>query len=457
MKQLKTIFLFMFTLILLFNMTTMSSYAISAPPEITAPSGVLIDAATGDVLYEKNAREIMYPASTTKIMTALLTLENADLDDLVVIDKDTPFTDGSRLYVIEGEIFTVEQLLYAIMVESANDAAIALAKHISGTVEDFSKLMNKRAKELGAKNTNFINPTGLPNEKHVSTAYDLAMITRHAMTIPKFAKLAKTVRYQIPPTNKQEETRYFKTSNRFLWGEGGRNKILYRGNWINIKYDLIEGIKTGYTLLAQQCLVASASKGQHRVISVVLKAEGANIYTDSRTLIDYGLEEFKYIKLVDNSKPITTAEVNGGIIKEVNLIPSNELYKAFPKDQLIGTIHSEIVIHNDINAPIEKYEVLGKVLYKMDTKIIGEVDLIADTSVPSEDSLSMLYLFNEPSSSRILNISTLAVSIFMAWRTFVTLKRIKKKKNRKYYGQKIERHSTRKLNFYKMTQIYKKR
>ena len=160
MKQLKTIFLFMFTLILLFNMTTMSSYAISAPPEITAPSGVLIDAATGDVLYEKNAREIMYPASTTKIMTALLTLENADLDDLVVIDKDTPFTDGSRLYVIEGEIFTVEQLLYAIMVESANDAAIALAKHISGTVEDFSKLMNKRAKELGAKNTNFINQIG---------------------------------------------------------------------------------------------------------------------------------------------------------------------------------------------------------------------------------------------------------------------------------------------------------
>ena len=457
MKQIKSNYLIGFVLIVWFNMMMVFPLANSISPEITAPSGVLMDAATGEVLYDKNAHDIMYPASTTKIMTALLTLENTAMTDRVVIDKDTPFTEGNRIYAIEGEIFTIEQLLYALMIESANDAAVALAKHISGSVADFAELMNNRAKELGALNTNFVNPNGLPHEKHVSTAYDLAMIARHAMTIPEFAEIVKTVRYQIPPTNMQEETRYFKSSNRFLWGEGGSNKILYRGNWVNIKYDAIEGIKTGYTILAQQCLVTSAQKDNHRVISVVLKAKGTSIYTDSRTLIDYGLEEFKYIKLVEASKLITTTEIKGGVEKEIDLISSNELYKAFPSDQLISTIDSEIVIPDEIYAPIEKYAVLGKVRYKMDNQIIGEVDLIAADSVSSKDSLTTVYYFDKALPSKLLVIGLLSTIIFIIWRTFVILKRMNKRRIRSSYEKKMERDLIKKTTHEKISEMYKKR
>ena len=188
-KRIVLIFLFIFIfeniLINIVNAFEKSEFS----PEITAPSAILIDSGSGDILYEKNAHTLMYPASTTKIMTAILAIESLDLSDTVVIDKESPFTTGSRIYIQEGEIFTVEQLLYALLLQSANDVAVALAKHISGDVAEFAKRMNERAKELGAKNTHFVNSSGLPDEAHVTTAYDLALIARYAMTLPEFKKL----------------------------------------------------------------------------------------------------------------------------------------------------------------------------------------------------------------------------------------------------------------------------
>ncbi len=373
-------------------------------PEIIAPSAILIDAETGDILYEKNPHTPMYPASTTKIMTAILAIENLDLKDIVVIDKDASCTGGSRICALEGEIFTVEQLLYALLLPSANDAAVALAKHISGDIKSFAELMNHRAKELGAKNTQFVNPNGLPDENHITTAHDLAMIAKYAITLPKFSEIVKTAHYQIPPTNKQPETRYLRNSNRFLWGEkGNRNKINYKNQQINIKYNIIDGIKTGYTNQAQQCLVSSAKKNGHRLISVVLRSDGKNVYVDSRTLIDYGFEHFKFIKLTDANEKIKTVFVKHGSEKTLNLVTQNQLYKSIPKHDKLHKIHTTLKINQKITAPILKGQPLGKIIYTSDDQYLGEVDLIAEKSIPKKEGwfsfldsrpfLKMFFLF----------------------------------------------------------------
>ncbi len=385
-KRIVLIFLFIFIfeniLINIVNAFEKSEFS----PEITAPSAILIDSGSGDILYEKNAHTLMYPASTTKIMTAILAIESLDLSDTVVIDKESPFTTGSRIYIQEGEIFTVEQLLYALLLQSANDVAVALAKHISGDVAEFAKRMNERAKELGAKNTHFVNSSGLPDEAHVTTAYDLALIARYAMTLPEFKKIVKTVHYQIPPTNKQTETRYLRNSNRFLWGTGNANKISYRNQWIDIKYDLIDGIKTGYTVQAQQCLVASAEKNGHRLISVVLKADGKNVYKDSRTLIDYGFEHFKFIKLSDAYEKIETVRVKAGEEKYLNLVTENSLYKPIPQNAKLNKIDKIIEIDQSIVAPISANQVLGKLIFRSDDKYLGEVNLIAEKAIPKKET-----------------------------------------------------------------------
>ncbi|QZY57073.1 D-alanyl-D-alanine carboxypeptidase family protein [Crassaminicella profunda] len=436
MKKLTLFFIIVFTLI---NTTFSTTFAFFSPPPITAPSGILMDAATGDVLYNKNAYTKMYPASTTKIMTALLVLEHANLEDKVIIDKDTPFTEGTRIYVMEDEEFTVEQLLYALLIESANDAAVALAKHVSGSVEEFAKLMNKRAKELGAKNTHFVNPNGLPDDNHYTTSYDLAMIAKYAMTIPKFREIVKTIRYQIPPTNKQIETRYFKNKNRFLWST---NKILYKEKWIPIKYDIVEGIKTGYTSVARQCLVALAKKDGHSFITVVLKAEGKNLWVDSRTLIDYGFENFKFIQLTDAKIKTKSIPIKNSEEKQLDLLTQNKFYKAIPKDQNLPTINKTITYNKDIKAPIKKGQVLGKVTFNFGQRKLGEVNLIAAKSIPAKKGITSIFYFNNSWVKSIFCYIFIFILLFLVWRTIITMIRLKKKKRKLLRKKRLKKYST---------------
>ncbi|MCT4621437.1 MAG: D-alanyl-D-alanine carboxypeptidase [Marinisporobacter sp.] len=443
MKKLTLLLIIIFTLI---HGTCFTTFAFSSPPPITAPSGILMDAATGDVLYNKDAYTKMYPASTTKIMTALLVLENANLKDQVIIDEDTPFTEGTRIYVIEDEELTVEQLLYALLIESANDAAIALAKHVSGSVEEFAKLMNKRAKELGAKNTHFVNPNGLPDDDHYTTAYDLAMIAKYAMTIPKFREIVKTVRYQIPPTNKQVETRYFKNKNRFLWSS---NKILYKGKWIPIKYDIVEGVKTGYTSIARQCLVAFATKDNHSVISVILKAEGTNLWVDSRTLIDYGFENFKFVQLTEKKVKTKAIPIKNGEEKQLDLITENSFYKAIPKDENLPTINKSITYNKDIQAPIKKGQVLGKLTFKFGDHNLGEVNLIAAKSIIAKEGITSIFYFKDSWPKLIFSYLLMFILLFLIWRTIVTFIRLQNKKKRFLRKKRLKRYSKDHMSFRK--------
>lgn len=427
----KRLFIVMLVISILISST---SVGFSLAPEesisITSESGIVIDAESGDILFEKNAHKPMYPASTTKVMTAVLTLENANLNDKVIIDKETPFTDGSRIYVKEGEEFTVEQLLNALLIQSANDSAVALAKHVSGSVEEFAKLMNKRAKELGALNTNFTNPNGLPDKNHVTTAYDLSMIAKYAMTIPKFREIVKTEKYQIPITEKTDEVRYLKNRNRLLWGVGPSNKMEYNGELIDIKYDIVDGIKTGYTAEAQQCLVSTAYKNNRRVISVVLKAIKTNVYSDTRKLIDYAFDNFNLIDVVNSGTILKTVPVEKGIEENVDLVTQDSISKIVPNNYNQSHVAHKIEVEQQIVAPINKGQVLGKVTYTLNGESIGETNLIALQSIDEKQVYKIIKKIKEPKSINFFKILIGIALVYILWRTIVTVRRIRRKRRR---------------------------
>ncbi|NLM04628.1 MAG: D-alanyl-D-alanine carboxypeptidase [Clostridiales bacterium] len=407
-----------FLIFLFLVINTPFSYA---TPNITAPTAVLLDYTTGEVLYDHNAHNLAFPASTTKVMTSILVLENANLDDVLTINEDL-YIDGSSMYLLKGESFTVKELLQGLLIRSANDAAEVLAKHVSGSIEDFADLMNKRARELGAKNTHFTNPHGLPDDNHVTTAYDLAIIAKHAMSFELFRDIVSTVRLEFPPTEYTPETRYYRNTNRFLWGTGGNNKILYKDNYEDIKYDIVDGIKTGYTGAAKQCLITSAIKDDHRLIAVVLGAEGSNVYLDSRTLIDYGFDNFKLEKIVDKNAFITNAPILNCSEDNIALYTDTEITAILPNDLDPSQIQIETIVDEDIKAPLPAGQILGRVIYSVDGKILGESNLISIKDMEAKPFIKKLF---------IPNTFMPVIIVFLLWQTFVIYKRIKRKRRRK--------------------------
>lgn len=369
-----------------------SVLAVGAAPEIVGETAILIDASTGQVLFDKNAHEQRYPASTTKMITALLALENLDLSQTVVIDKDTPFTGGSRIYLLEGEEITVEQLLYALMLDSANDAAVALGKEMAGDIPSFAKMMNDRAKEIGALNTHFVNPHGLQEEGHVSTAYDLALIAREAMANEKFRELVSTYRYIIPSTNRQEE-RYLYNTNRLLYDE--KTKVNVNGIMRPAKYEGVTGIKTGYTPDAGGCLVAGARREETELISVVMKATDGGRFGDAAALLDFGFANYKTVKVVDGGAELGAIRVNRGSIKRVAVTAAEDGYVTLPIEASGAMIDTKNVLEEKVRAPIAKGQKLGQVeIYEGDT-LVGHVDAVATEEVTEGGLLSLVGITDE--------------------------------------------------------------
>ena len=281
---------------------------------LNCSTAVLIEEETGKILYEKQKDVPVYPASTTKIMTALLTLEHLDLNQKITVPEDMGPADGSAMYLLPGETFTVEELLQGLLVKSANDAAILLAKNISGSVEEFSNLMNQRAQEIGCQNTHFVNPNGLHDPNHTTSAYDLALIAREAMKNPKFRELVSTDFVQIHATEQTPEIRYFRNTNKFLWS---KQTIDYKGISTPIKYDVIDGIKTGYTPEAGKCLVSSGEKNSIRLIAVVMKNQGLEVYANSRKLLDYGFQNFTKKKIFTANEVAGTTFILDSLEKNI--------------------------------------------------------------------------------------------------------------------------------------------
>lgn len=372
-----TIFIFCFGL-------SLNVYAENESLEVYAPSAILMDMDTGKVLYEKNIDEKMYPASITKVLTAIIVLENCSLEEIATVSYDAvmgvDFGYVSANLQI-GEELTVEQLLNLLMVSSSNDAANVLAEHVSGSNSSFAEIMNEKAVEIGCKNTHFINPSGAHDENHYSTAYDLALIGRYAMNIPKFRELAKKTFYQLDATNKYSNTdRIFTTTNELLVSNNNNRSD-------NYYYKYATGIKTGFTTPAGNCLMASCEKDGFSFISVVLgdgqTKEGLSArYIDTKNLFEYGYSSYSLKQLAKKGSVIQTVNIDNATndTKRLDLIIDDDIYATVSAANLNTSITPRIELDGELKAPILKNAIVGKIYYEVDG-ITYSANLLANNDV----------------------------------------------------------------------------
>ncbi|MDD2494969.1 MAG: D-alanyl-D-alanine carboxypeptidase [Tissierellia bacterium] len=413
----------------IFTIILLNINKVEAQPSILSKTAVLIDAESGTILAQKDADKKMYPASLTKIMTAIIAIEMGNLTDVITIDDDTPYEiDGSHVALEPGEILTLKDLLYALLLPSANDAASAIAKHYGKTTENFVKLMNDKAKELGAYNTNFVNPHGLHDDNHYTTAYDLALITKYAMKNETFRNIVSTEKYEIKPTNKKDEPRFFTNLNKMLYC-GTSSQIYVDGMWISPLYDNTTGVKTGYTPEAGNTLVASAKKNNTELIAVILKGVSLEMYQDAHNLFNYGFESFQNATLAYKNTYIQNLTINNGDIKEISLITENDFNALLEKDY-IPNVKSKIII-DDITLPLKKNDVIGKIEYSIEGKILGSVNLITPTPVNStivEDTKSNSFF------KTLLKLLFVLALILISFRIYNTIRiKLNRKRRRKKY------------------------
>lgn len=405
-------------------------YGASEPPEILAETAVLIDASTGKVLYNKNMDKQMYPASTTKVMTAILALENLDLSKTMVIDAETPYTEGARMYLTEGEEILTEQVLKAMLIVSANDAAVALGKEVGGNIPAFADMMNKKAVELGAKHTNFVNPNGLHEDGHMTTAYDLAMIAKYAMKKPAFRDIVLTYRYIIPATNKQD-IRYLYNTNRLIYDEV--TKVSAAGVLRPAKYEGATGIKTGSTPEAGGCLISGAKQGDTELIAVVLKSTSSGRFGDSIALLDYGFANFKSAKTMNKGALLGKVKVKRGTDRYVEAVAAEDAYATLPIEASTGIIKTKVVLKEKMTAPISKGQKVGAVEIYEGDKLVGKVDAIATAKVEEGGILSYIGISDESVKKAAFILEACFLIFILLLLTYILIKRrqVKRRKNKK--------------------------
>lgn len=393
LRRVKKIIIMAISCILIFSG---ASFGAGKEPELYSPSVILVDAKTGSVLYEKNAHEKLYPASTTKIMTAILTLEYCNLDDMATVSanaiKIVP-KGYTHANLVEGEELRVEDLLNVLLIPSANDAANVLAEHVAGSIESFATMMNSKALELGCENTHFTNPSGIHDDNHYSTAYDLSLIGRYAMKNDTFRKIVCKTRYTLPITNKYtQENRTFNTTNDLL-------KVNHSSKASNYYYEYAYGIKTGYTDKANSCIVAGAKKDNVDVIVVILNgpntSDGLNgRFLDCKTLFKYAFENYTSEELCLKNQVITNISVNKATkdTKKLNLIAEDSIYAVMKNEVNKEEVPKIIEMNQNVKAPIEKGQVIGKVTYKVNG-VDYTSNLLAENDVLVSNFIQYLFMY----------------------------------------------------------------
>lgn len=411
MKFKKYFIIILMIFFILINTTSFAETDYSKDLHLYSDAAILIDADTGTTLYSKNAKEKMYPASTTKILTAILTIEKCNLQDIVTVNHSaiSIVPPGySSAYLNASEQISVENLLKVLLVHSANDAANVLAEHISGSVSEFAKLMNEKAEELGCKNTHFVNPSGIHNEDHYSTAQDLAIMARYCMTNSTFRDIVSMKTCTIPATNKSDTRKYANT-----------NDLLNTSSKYYIKECI--GIKTGFTSQAQNCLISECSKDNLNLIVVILGAGYTELgqsarYVDSTALYEYGYSHYSIKTIASKDTVMDNIDVKKANkeTKNLDLILAkdiNALYKSENND-----ITFEIKLNEDISAPISAGTILGTITYNVNGLKYTE-NLLASHDVES----SKLLL-------RIFEVTLLLIILFLSYWYYT--KKYKKRKNK---------------------------
>lgn len=340
-------------------------------PEIVSAAGIVMEAGTGTVLYEKNSHDVHYPASITKILTTLLALENSKMDEVVTFSYDSVHkTEGSGIARDVGEEMTMEQCLYGVMLASANECAYAVAEHVGGDMDTFVQMMNDRAVALGCQNTHFSNCNGLPDEQHYVSAYDMALIAREAYKNEAFRIICGTKTYTIPFTNKHtdEETLLH-----------NHHQMLYPLRTRQYLYDYCLGGKTGYTSVANYTLVTYAEKDGVTLICVVLDAPAGSNYEDTRALFDFCFDNFKMVNVSEHEQMYTQEKEDGK-----GILGSYEPFVALDESSsVILPITAEFAdVDSKINYKEQDGDVLGSIEYTYAGRLVGSADITAaDVSV----------------------------------------------------------------------------
>lgn len=414
MKLKKLIITILLNIIVILSFSSINSYAeVEINVNIDSPAAILMEAKTGRILYEKNAHKQMEPASTTKIMTALITLEHVqNLQEVATVSYDSIYKieDGYETDILKvGEELTIEELLYALLVKSCNEAANVLAEYVAGSRESFVAMMNTRATELGCQNTNFKNTNGVHEDTHLTTAYDLSLIAKEAMKNETFRKIVSTASHTLPSTNKYSRTdRTLVTTNDLI----RKSSKSY--------YEYAIGIKTGYTSQAKYCIVAGAEKDDVELIAVILGADKTNSEKlgmreeDAKRLFEFVYENFSEKEVLKQNQNVKTIAVKNATnaTKQLELVAATGIKTLVTNDKLKVVEQPQIELEEKIYAPIKKGDVIGKTKYTIDG-IEYSVDLLAAADVEKSYSteiilavaiiLLVLYILNRISSKKKKN------------------------------------------------------
>lgn len=396
------------TLLFFLNST---SLAFADELQINGKGAALIDSKSGQILYGKNENTPLPPASTTKIITAYLALERSKPSDIVKVGKNPTLCEPSSIGLKEGETMSLENLLYAMLIKSANDAAVAIAEYISGTVPEFAKLMNAKAREWGATNTNFVNPNGWPNPNHYTTAHDLALIAKHVMENSFIRKIVAT-KYKEIPRSDDKAVKWLPNHNKMLW-----------------RYEGANGVKTGYTKEAKQCLVASAARGDQEFIAVVLGSQGSNVWTDATKLLDYGFNNFNTFKYKNANQLVKQVSVKNGV-SDVGLVTQKDFYYTLKKGESTN-VTEKIEINQNTTAPVKKGQVLGRLKFYNNGAELGFVNLVAQADVQKSVFAQTDYN-NFPLNPLVAGAAFL--SLFVVWNIIKSKKRRLGRRKRNWYN-----------------------
>ena len=372
-----------------------TSSDITQLPTINSRAYVVIDRNSNTILIGKNENQKKKMASTTKIMTALVVIEHCNLSDTVEISKKAANTGGSKLGLKTGDNITVYDLLYGLMMRSGNDAAVALAEHVAGSITDFSNLMNEKAKNLGLSNTHFVTPHGLDEDEHYTTAYELAILSNYAMNNEIFSKIVGTKNYTI-------------TIN-------GYPKTLTNTNELLGLLNGVYGIKTGFTNGANRCLVTCCKRGDMDIICVVLGADTKKYRTtDSIKLIEYAFHNFTYVNiekiLSDNfevwkKENLPSITIMKGVSNYLDITFENPPYSSIPvRSDLIDHFRVNIEYEHNLNAPITKGTSIGTITLKLEEKSIYSCNILVNTDITHKNIFDYLYNFCQNLSNIFNNI-----------------------------------------------------
>ncbi|MBQ8689963.1 MAG: D-alanyl-D-alanine carboxypeptidase [Clostridia bacterium] len=358
------IFAFLILITLIFSFFTIY-VASEETPKVSARAAALYEPESKSFLYDKNSDERLPMASTTKIMTALIALEQLELDAPICVDDRAIGVDGSSVYLVQGEVMSAEGLIFALMLRSANDAAEALAYEIAGGIEEFCALMNERAHELGLTDTNFENPHGLDADNHYTTAHDLALITAEALKNEKFREISSSYKKEITSS---EQTRLLVNHNKLL-------KM----------YDGCIGVKTGYTKKSGRSLVGAAEKDGLTLISVTINAP--DDWNDHKEMLDYGFSTTHVLTLIDEGEYVRDLPVLSGIDNTVTVKNRDKIKIIYTGN--MPKIDTQVRLSRYAAAPVSEGDVLGTITFYHGEKAIAKTDIIATDSTERKEKRSI--------------------------------------------------------------------